>query len=85
MVPLCERRLAFEDKHPAKDSSPTSDTIRGLKEVTKITIIDGIQFLREGDMITEANGSQMKNFYDLILYIQRNKRLGDQILLTAIR
>lgn len=57
----------------------------GLKGGTKYSVIDGSYVPIGGDVITKADGQVMKSLYDLILYMQRNKRPGNTIALTIIR
>lgn len=63
--------------------SPTEQA--GLKGETKYSVIDGSYVPIGGDVITKADGQVMKSLYDLILYMQRNKRPGNTIALTIIR
>jgi S1-C subfamily serine protease len=64
-------------------SSP-ADTA-GLRSGTISKIVDGVYTTVGGDVVTKADGQTMKGIYDLILYMQRNKRPGDTISLTMIR
>jgi S1-C subfamily serine protease len=57
----------------------------GLRGGTSYQIVDGVYTPVGGDVITKADGQAMKGIYDLILYMQRNKRPGDMIALTIIR
>ena len=57
----------------------------GLRGGTSYQIVDGVYTPVGGDVITKADGQAMKGIYDLILYMQRNKRPGDTIALTIIR
>jgi S1-C subfamily serine protease len=47
--------------------------------------IEGAPLKIGGDVITGADGTPMKNFYDLILYIQRTKRPGDPLTVSILR
>ena len=47
--------------------------------------IEGSPIKIGGDVITGADGTPMKNFYDLILYIQRNKSPGKAVTLSILR
>jgi len=47
--------------------------------------VDGTQIPIGGDVITAIDGVEMKGIYDLILFMQRNKRPGDPISLSIIR
>jgi S1-C subfamily serine protease len=57
----------------------------GLKGGTNYKVIDGSYVPIGGDVITAADGQKMTSLYDLILYMQRNKRPGDLMMLTVIR
>ncbi len=57
----------------------------GLKGGTRTATIDGANVSVGGDVITAVDGTSMKNFYDLIVYLQRNKKPGDMITLTILR
>jgi S1-C subfamily serine protease len=59
--------------------------VHGLKGGTKYVLLDGEYTPLGGDVITAADGLEMKGLYDLILYMQRNKRPGDVITLNIIR
>ena len=59
--------------------------IAGMRGGTRTETIDGISTKLGGDVITSADGTQMKTFYDLIVYIQRNKVPGAKITLGIIR
>ncbi len=59
--------------------------VYGLKGGTKYVLVDGEYTPLGGDVITTADGLEMKGLYDLILYMQRNKRPGDVITLNIIR
>jgi S1-C subfamily serine protease len=57
----------------------------GLKGGTSTRIVDGALLPIGGDVITAADGQKMKGIYDLILYMQRNKKPGDVVVFTIIR
>jgi S1-C subfamily serine protease len=59
--------------------------VYGLKGGTRYAIVDGVYTPLGGDVITAADGLEMKGLYDLILYMQRFKRPGDVIALNIIR
>jgi len=59
--------------------------VASLKGGTRYVNVDGVYTPLGGDVITAADGLEMKGLYDLILYMQRNKRPGDVIALTIIR
>jgi len=57
----------------------------GLRGGTRITMIDEAPLRVGGDVIIEADGNDLKNYYDLLLYIQRNKKPGDVVTLAVLR
>lgn len=57
----------------------------GVRGSTRTVTIDGEQVSIGGDVIIGADGTMMKSFYDLILYIQRNKQPGSDITLNILR
>jgi S1-C subfamily serine protease len=57
----------------------------GLKGGTRYVMVDGSQIPIGGDIIVGADGTVVKNFYDILLYVQRNKRPGEQIVFNIIR
>ena len=57
----------------------------GLKGGTRTATVDSVSTKIGGDVITSADGRAMKNFYDLILYIQRNKKPGSILTLNVLR
>jgi S1-C subfamily serine protease len=57
----------------------------GLRGSTKTVTIDGEQVRVGGDVILGVDNTQMKSFYDLIVYLQRNKKPGDTIILSVLR
>ncbi|OGD60435.1 hypothetical protein A3K78_09160 [Candidatus Bathyarchaeota archaeon RBG_13_52_12] len=57
----------------------------GMRGGTRTETVDGVSTKLGGDVITSADGAQMKTFYDLIVYIQRNKIPGAKITLGIIR
>jgi S1-C subfamily serine protease len=59
--------------------------IAGMRGGTRTETVDGVSTKLGGDVITSADGTQMKTFYDLIVYIQRNKVPGAKITLGIIR
>ena len=59
--------------------------VASLKGGTRYVNVDGVYTPLGGDVITAADGLEMKGLYDLIIYMQRNKRPGDVIALTIIR
>lgn len=57
----------------------------GLRGGTRTATVDGAPLSVGGDVITSADGHPLKFFYDLMVYIERNKKPGDQLILGIIR
>jgi S1-C subfamily serine protease len=57
----------------------------GMRGGTRTETVDGVSTKLGGDVIISADGTQVKTFYDLIVYIQRNKIPGAKITLGIIR
>jgi S1-C subfamily serine protease len=57
----------------------------GLRGGTRTATIEGASVNVGGDVILSADGNEMKSFYDLIVYIQRNKRPGMTITFSILR
>jgi len=57
----------------------------GLKGGTKTATVDSVSTKIGGDVITGVDGITIRNFYDLILYIQRNKKPGSILTLSVLR
>jgi S1-C subfamily serine protease len=52
---------------------------------SKISNVNGVDTYVGGDVILGTDGKQMKSFYDLIVYIQRNKVPGSKVILNILR
>ena len=57
----------------------------GLRGGTTEAIIDGSRVKVGGDIIIGVDGHAVRQFYDLVLYMERHKRPGDKAVLTIIR
>ncbi|MGD0803451.1 MAG: trypsin-like peptidase domain-containing protein [Candidatus Bathyarchaeia archaeon] len=57
----------------------------GLRGGTNTAIVDGAPLSIGGDVITGADGHPLKFFYNLMVYIERNKKPGDTITLNILR
>jgi S1-C subfamily serine protease len=64
-------------------SGPAAEA--GMRGGTRTETVDGVSTKLGGDVITSADGTLMKTFYDLIVYIQRNKMPGAKITLGILR
>ena len=57
----------------------------GLRGGTTTQTINGASIKIGGDVIVSADDTPMKSFYDLIVYLQRNKRPDSKLTLGIIR
>jgi len=57
----------------------------GLRGGDRQVTVDGVVISVGGDIIIGADGKAMSSFYDLIYYVESNKRPGDVVRLTVIR
>jgi len=57
----------------------------GLQGGTDPVIIDGQEILIGGDVVAGVDDQPVRTLNDLVVYIERNKRPGDQVTLTIIR
>ncbi|KYH36367.1 MAG: trypsin [Candidatus Bathyarchaeota archaeon B23] len=57
----------------------------GLRGGTTEAVIDGSRVRIGGDIIIGVDGHSIRQFYDLVLYMERHKKPGDKALLTIIR
>jgi len=69
--------VSITEDSPAKDA--------GLNGGDRQVTIEGTALMVGGDIIIGADGRYMSNFYDLINYVERNKRPGDVVTFTVIR
>jgi S1-C subfamily serine protease len=65
------------------EGGPAEDA--GLIGSTKTETIGGVPFQIGGDIIIGADGVPMNTFYELIVYISREKQPGNSITFTIIR
>jgi len=56
----------------------------GLAGSDRTEIVNGIQYALGGDTITGVNGSKVRDMTDLIVYLTKNTRPGDEIMLDVI-
>jgi S1-C subfamily serine protease len=59
--------------------------LAGLQGGDESVIIDGQEILVGGDVIVGVDDQPVRKLTDLVVYIERNKRLGDLVSLTIIR
>lgn len=63
--------------------SPAEDA--GLRGGNQTVVIDGGEIKIGGDVIVGIDGLNARTLNDLVVYTERNKRLGDTVSLTIIR
>jgi S1-C subfamily serine protease len=56
----------------------------GLQGSDRTETVNGIQYALGGDTITGINGSKVRDMTDLIVYLTKNTRPGDEIMLDVI-
>jgi len=65
------------DGHPADDA--------GLQGVSKTVEIDGKEYPIDGDIIVSVDGKEVRKINDLLVHLQREKSVGDEMILGVIR
>ena len=57
----------------------------GLRGGTTSVVIEGSRIMIGGDIIIDMDGKTVRNFYDLVFYLERYKKPGNTIELQIIR
>ena len=65
------------DGHPADDA--------GLQGVSKTVEIDGKEYPIDGDIIISVDGKEVRKINDLLVHLQREKSVGDEMILGVLR
>jgi len=65
------------DGHPADDA--------GLQGVSKAVEIDGKEYPIDGDIIISVDGKEVRKINDLLVHLQREKSVGDEMILGVMR
>ena len=65
------------DGHPADDA--------GLQGVSKTVEIDGKEYPIDGDIIISVDGKEVRKINDLLVHLQREKSVGDEMILGVVR
>ena len=65
------------DGHPADDA--------GLQGVSKTVEIDGKEYPIDGDIIISVDGKEVRKINDLLVHLQREKSVGDEMILGVMR
>ena len=64
-------------------NSPAADA--GLRVSTQSVQVDGTQMMVGGDIVTAIDGRAIVNMGDVMVYLVKAKRPGDQLTLTVLR
>jgi len=65
------------------DGSPAAKA--GIRSGSKETTIDGRPIQLGGDVITQIDGKVVRKIDDILVYLQREKSVGDNLQLTILR
>ena len=57
----------------------------GLLGVTETKEIDGREFAMDGDIITSIDGKTVRKISDILVHLQREKSIGDEMILSVNR
>jgi S1-C subfamily serine protease len=57
----------------------------GLKGMSEISEIDGDEYPVDGDIVIFVDGKEVRNISDLLIHLQREKSVGDQMILGVLR
>ena len=65
------------------DGSPADKA--GMKGVTQTKEKDGREFPMDGDIIVKIDGQTVRKISDILIHLQREKSVGDEMILTVLR
>ena len=65
------------------DGNPADDA--GLQGVSKTVEIDGKEYPIDGDIIISVDGKEVRKINDLLVHLQREKSVGDEMILGVMR
>ena len=57
----------------------------GMKGVTQTREMDGREFPVDGDIIIAIDGKTVRKISDILIHLQREKTIGDEMILTVLR
>ena len=57
----------------------------GLKGMSEISEIDGDEYPVDGDIVISVDGKEVRNISDLLIHLQREKTVGDEMVLGVLR
>jgi len=65
------------------DGSPADKA--GLKGVTQTQVIDGKEYPADGDIIISVDDKEVRKISDILIHLQREKSVGDTMVLGILR
>ena len=65
------------------DGQPADDA--GLQGVSETVEIDGKEYPIDGDIIISVDGKEVRKINDLLVHLQREKSVGDEMILGVLR
>ena len=65
------------------DGNPADNA--GLQGVSKTEEIDGKEYPVDGDIIISVDGNEVRKISDLLIHLQREKSVGDEMILGVMR
>ena len=57
----------------------------GLKGMSEISEIDGDEYPVDGDIVISVDSKEVRNISDLLIHLQREKTVGDEMVLGVLR
>ena len=65
------------------EGSPADDA--GLLGITETKEIDGREYALDGDIIVKIDDKVVRNISDILIHLQREKSVGDEMIMTINR
>nr|ABZ07304.1 putative Trypsin [uncultured marine crenarchaeote HF4000_ANIW133I6] len=65
------------------DGSPADKA--GLKGMSQTQVIDGKDYPADGDIIISVDGKEVRKISDILIHLQREKSVGDEMVLGILR
>jgi len=65
------------------DGSPADKA--GLKGMSQTKVIDGKEYPVDGDIIISVDGKEVRKISDILIHLQREKSVGDEMVLGILR
>ena len=65
------------------DGSPADKA--GLKGMSQTQIIDGKEYPADGDVIISVDDKEVRKISDILIHLQREKSVGDEMVLGVLR